>query len=388
MASDLIVPVVEVKNVRIHPNADMLSICEVLGYQMVNGLVEDPEGEIVRKFIKGERDARGKRVPVTNPNLKFETEAVRFSFRYKDGDKAIYFPADTILSDTLAEEFEVKHLLQSGNRVGRAKLRGEPSFGLIVALPDGVDWEIGQNVADHYDVQKWRPDPDQATAPDAAPYDSDIDPFFVKYTDVQDGLMLYKHFQPDEEVVATEKIHGRNCRVGYVNGTLCVGSRTVRLDPEVGRDKSMFWPVAERPEVKKLLDAVLDCGVKTVILFGEVYGPGVQSLHYGCTKEKGFRAFDVYVDGSFYDFHSFADLCDLHGVERTPVLFQGPFDLEKVKEVAEGKSVLPGASNIREGVVVRTAVERRDPAWGRMVMKFISSEYDLSKHKKKDTTDV
>jgi hypothetical protein len=51
MSSDLIVPVVEIKNVRIHPNADMLSLCDVLGYQMVNGLIEDPEGEIVRWFI-------------------------------------------------------------------------------------------------------------------------------------------------------------------------------------------------------------------------------------------------------------------------------------------------------------------------------------------------
>lgn len=43
MASDLIVPVVEVRNVRIHPNADMLSLCVVLGYQMVIGLMEDTE---------------------------------------------------------------------------------------------------------------------------------------------------------------------------------------------------------------------------------------------------------------------------------------------------------------------------------------------------------
>jgi hypothetical protein len=38
--------------------------------------------------------------------------------------------------------------------------------------------------------------------------------------------------------------------------------------------------------------------------------------------------------------------------------------------------------------VVRPAKERRDPALGRVVLKFISPEYDLSKHKKKDTTDL
>ena len=70
------------------------------------------------------------------------------------------------------------------------------------------------------------------------------------------------------------------------------------------------------------------------------------------------------------------------------MLYQGPFDLEKIKEISNGKSTLPGAQNIREGVVVRTAKERRDPALGRVCLKFIGPDYELSKHKKKDTTDL
>jgi RNA ligase (TIGR02306 family) len=151
---------------------------------------------------------------------------------------------------------------------------------------------------------------------------------------------------------------------------------------------SIFWGVWATDEVRALLDAMKETGAHTVILYGEVYGQGVQSLHYGCNKKKGFRAFDVYVDGDFLDFHGFADLCDLHGVERVPVLYQGPFDLEKIKEISNGRSTVPGANNIREGVVVRPAVERRDPVLGRVCLKFVSPEYDLSKHKKKDTTDL
>jgi hypothetical protein len=181
MASDLIVPVVTVKNVRIHPDADMLSLCDVLGYQMVNGLVEDPEsGTIPRTFIKDKRDERGRRVPATgdyyDDNSEEQVETILYSYRYKDGDKAVYFPADTILPQKWAEEFEVTHLLQGkeANRVGRCRLRGEPSFGLIVGLPEGVDWELGQNVADYYDAEKYIPTGE--TAPDAAPYDSEVDP--------------------------------------------------------------------------------------------------------------------------------------------------------------------------------------------------------------------
>lgn len=410
MASDLIVPVVEVTNVRPHPNADMLSIAEVLGYQVVNGLVEDPEGETVRHFVAGDeadefkRDERGRPIPCSPDDEEIlKTDgilAARYSFRYKNGDKGVYFPADTVLSDELAERFNVKHLLKSGNRVSRTRLRGEPSFGLVVELPEGVNWKVGQNVAEHYDVKKYTPPPRNDPG-DIAEYASEVDPFFVKYTDIQNGLLLYDKFQEGEEVIATEKIHGANCRIGIVNGTFVAGSRTTRkVDPapdcgETEEDLKvfkdyLFWSPVANPGVRKLLFALAETGAKTVILFGEVYGQGVQSLHYGVggKKAKGFRAFDVYVDGEYMDFHGFADLCDLHGVERAPVLFQGPFDLEKIKEVSNGRSTLPGADNIREGVVVRPAVERRDPALGRVVLKFISPQYDLSKHKKKDTTDL
>lgn len=403
MASDLIVPVVEVRNVRIHPNADMLSICEVLGYQMVNGLVEDPEGEIVRHFVAGDTenefklDERGRRIPCAPDDEDVLTTdgviSARYSFRYKDGDRAVYIPADTVLSNELAEEFEVKHLLKGGNRVGRARLRGEPSFGLIVGLPAGVDWEIGQNVAEHYDVQKYAPPPRNDPG-DIAPYDSDIDPHFVTYTDIQNGLIFYEKFQDGEEVCASEKLHGANCRVGLINGKLVAGSRTTRkqdiLDGGLYKD-FLFWSPLTNPGVEDLLIAVTEGSTaKTVILFGEVYGQGVQSLHYGVggKKEKGFRAFDLYVDGDYLDYDQFKMLCDAHEVKTVPILYRGPFDLDKIKEVSNGKSTLPGADNIREGVVVRPVVERRDPALGRVCLKFIGTDYELSKHKKKDTTDV
>jgi len=33
MSSDLVVPVVVLRNVRPHPNADLVELCDVLGYQ-------------------------------------------------------------------------------------------------------------------------------------------------------------------------------------------------------------------------------------------------------------------------------------------------------------------------------------------------------------------
>lgn len=389
MASSLIVPVVEVKNVREHPQADMLSISEVLGYQMVNGLIEDPNGSIKRTFVRDQRDAKGKRVPATPETPEDQRETVSYSFRYKEGSHAVYFPADTILTDEWAEKFEVKHLLREGNRVGRARLRGEVSFGLVVEIPEGQNWTLGQNVADYYGAKKWEPDPNKATALDAAAYDSDVDPHFVEYTDLEDGFLLYEKLRPGEEVVAVEKIHGNNCRVGLINGTIQVGSRTNRKDPEKLRKESIYWPVAENEDVLGLLKGLTrDFQAKIVILFGEIFGAGVQSLNYGQKKTKGFRAFDIYVDGRYLSYDDFEGSCDRYGVQFAPLVYRGPFSLSKIKEISNGKTTMPGADHVREGVVVRPAVERRDPALGRVVLKFVGSDYNLSSHKDKDTKDL
>lgn len=386
MARSLIVPVVEVRNIREHPQASLLSIVDVLGYQMVTGLVEDSDGPILRKFVPGVRDANGKRVPQEHTDQP--TEIVRYSFRYKEGDLGVYFPADTILPDVWVDKFEVRPYVGTGNRIKRARLRGEPSFGLIVERAD-PSWVVGQNVAEHYGATLYSPLPRVGNdAVGFEPYDHEIDPLFEKYTDIEDGRLLYGRMLPGEEVVVSEKLHGINCRVGVANGVRHAGSRTARrVKPADGNlEADTYWRPWAIPGVERLIDS-LARDHKVVILSGEVFGRGIQSLDYGSTKAKGFRAFDIYVDGNYLDYDAFAKACDEFGVQRVPVLWRGPFDLAKVKELAEGKTTM-GADHIREGVVVRAAVERRDPALGRVVLKVISSEYDLSKHKEKESVDA
>lgn len=345
MARSLIVPVVTVRNARPHPNADKLDLVEVLGYQMVTG--------------KG---------------------------RWQDGMLAVYFPADTVLPDEWVDKFNVRPYVGSGNRIKRARLRGEPSFGLIVE-PADPSWQEGQNVADHYGATQYRPPLRQGNdAVGFAPYDNEIDPLFDKYTDIEDGRLLYDKFLPGEEVVVSEKIHGRNCRVGIVDGQVVAGSMTARRERPADVGSDMFWGPWADARVEALLTD-LARAYKVVILYGEVYGPGVQSMNYGVRDGRGFRAFDICVDGRYLDFDGFARACDMHGVPRVPVLYRGPFDLAAVKGLANGQTTL-GGDHIREGVVVRTSTERRDPTIGRMVLKIIGDEFDLSKHKEKEAVDA
>src|SRR3954467_14895224 len=102
--STIKVTVTPITELRAHPNADALDLATVGGWQMC---------------VK-----RGS---------------------YKDGDLVVYFEPGTVLPAAVAERFGVTNYLSSktdinGNRVlvvHRVKLRGEPSFGLVVAPEPG-----------------------------------------------------------------------------------------------------------------------------------------------------------------------------------------------------------------------------------------------------------
>lgn len=401
MASSVVVPVVELQNVREHPNASMLGLADVLGFQVVVGLVEDPDGDIVRSFVKGERDERDNRVPFEEGS-EGEKEDVSFRFRYQDGDRAVYFPADTIIPDELSERLNVKHLLggKSKDRVKRIALRGEPSFGMLAEIPEDEDWEVGFNAAEHFGATKYIP-PIRATAGDAEKYDERIDPLVEKYTDIENGRIFTDVFEDGEEVIVTEKIHGTNCKVGIVKDVdVFAGSMTVRRKRPVdenGADeffdseamkKNVYWHPWSIDGVQDLIN-MLVADHQIVTLYGEIFGGSVQSLSYGIPKGRGvgFAAFDLSVDGKYLDWDELAALCDRFSVPVAPVLYRGPFSMEKIKELAEGDTTM-GDSHIKEGVVVKPVKERRDPKIGRAVLKYISIAYDLSKNKKKDTTDI
>lgn len=337
--SSLIVPVTTIEAIKPHSNADSLELAQVLGWQLV-----------VRK---GE---------------------------YQVGDRIVYFPIDTVLPLEVSERFGVTRYL-SKQRIRCAKLRGEPSFGLAVR-PDR-DWPVGENVADFYGAVKFEP-PVRVTAGDA-----EVDhPLFVAYTEIENMRNFPTILEQGESVILSEKLHGTNTRVGYIEGEWMAGSMRLRRkrpleDHFAG---STYWfPLSLEP-VRKLLD-VLAREHRQVILFGETYGSKIQSFHYGLFGRIGFRAFDLLLDGHYTDWPDFLQLCARYGVETVPVLATVPFDLVAVKRYSEGKTqIMAKDAHIREGVVVRPVRERHDPRVGRVILKYVSDSYLFGE--KSDFTDI
>lgn len=337
--SSLIVPVTTIEALSPHSNADSLELAQVLGWQLV-----------VRK---GE---------------------------YQVGERIVYFPIDTLLPLEVSERFGVTRYL-SKQRIRCAKLRGEPSFGLAVR-PD-QDWPVGENVAEYYGARKYEP-PVRVTAGDA----EKDHPLFVSYTEIENMRNFPALFTPGESVMISEKIHGTCARVGSIEGELMAGSKQVRRrHPEEDRfaSNTYWYPLSLEP-VRTLVEA-LASEHRQVILFGEVYGSKIQSLHYGLQGTIGFRAFDLLLDGHYMDWPDFLNVCAKYGVENVPTLATIPFDLNEVKRYSEGPTQLMSQqAHMREGVVVRPVSERHDPRVGRVILKYVSDTYLFGE--KSDYTDV
>ena len=331
--STLIVEVSRIDRVLPHPNADLLELAHIKGWQCVV-----PRG------------------------------------RYAPGALVTYVPIDSVLPEPLAERLGVTKYLSKG-RVRCARLRGEPSFGLIMDVEDPA-WAEGTDVRDHYGITKYVP-PLRPSAGDAA----EPHPLFVEYTDVENLRNFPAVFAGGEEVVVTEKIHGTNCRVGVVEGELMAGSMSVRRQRPADASRlpsSLYWFPTTLPGVRALLEELASQS-RQAILFGEVYGSKVQNLSYGHVGTLGFVAFDLLVDGRYLDPDAFAAVCARFDVPTAPIVYRGAYSLEAVRAVSGGATVLGDGGHIREGVVVRPARERTDPKVGRVILKYLSDEYLFAK---------
>ena len=214
---------------------------------------------------------------------------------------------------------------------------------------------------------------------------------FHGYTDIENIRNFPDVLRPGEEVVITEKLHGKNCRLGLIRVSSAEGEtfefmavsndvRRKEVDSK-GRPSDFWRPLTDA--VRNLLRDVSG-GERSAILFGELYGSGVQDMAYGLANgAKGFRAFDIAVDGKYLDYDQKTAALDRFGVELVPHLYRGPFSWEAIEKHTYGPTTLcapdvAGRFEGREGCVVTPVKERYDAdlgGTGRVILKSISADY-------------
>ncbi|MFI0719226.1 RNA ligase (ATP) [Streptomyces sp. NPDC021224] len=307
---------------------------------------------------------------------------------YRTGDFAVYIPEQAVLPDPLIGELGLTGRLagSAANRVKAVRLRGELSQGIVCrpAALGGTDLERAaaddQDFAERLGITKWVP-----PVPVSMSGDVESAPDLLPWIDIEN---LKRHpgiFAPGDLVTVTEKLHGTACCLTYRadDGTLHVtskglGSQHLALKEAPG---NLYWRAVRGyglPELAAELARTL--GAARIGIYGEVYGGGVQDLGYGVDARRelpGYATFDVCADtGGALRWLDPAEL-PVGDLPLVPRLYRGPFDLDRVLELAQGRETVTGREvHIREGVVVRTAEDKYSPVLGgRAVAKVVGDAY-------------
>lgn len=357
--SSLIVEVCSIDQVYEHPNADKLDLAKIKGWQVVIG--------------KG---------------------------TYKPGDKVVYFPPDCVLPEYVTDQMGVTKYCKPGypknldgtrdpgSRVSVAKLRGHASYGLISRLPEDKDWEVGTDVAKYYGATKWEPGESKFKI-----FQGDMErehPAFTRYTNIENVKNFPDAFSHNPNVVITEKIHGTNARLGLIKPEgeelFVAGShKTQRKEPKEG-ESSLYWEPLTEPIKCMLRDLLEEWNAQVVIVFGEIFGRGVQDLCYG-QEGHSFRVFDIMIDGKYMNYATTVNACMKFDVEMVPVLYEGPFELADIERLSTGVSTFhalteenPKEFQQLEGIVIKPTIEQHsDILNGRLILKSINPDYLVRK---------
>lgn len=294
---------------------------------------------------------------------------------FSPGDLAVHIPPDALVPVDREEFSWLADKATNGlHRVRYSKLRGVPSFGFLVPLPGTPNGDEalseGQEVRHLLGVTKYDPGPCYQMEGQGEMLTCPVGDM-VPYYDIE-GLRKYEQlFAPGEPVVITEKIHGSNGRWVWVDGQLYCGSRTKF------RQASVWNRMAE----KYGLDGILSKH-PGLVLYGEVYGKGIQDLTYG-KEEPEVLFFDAYDtrSGKWLNVYDVSTFCIVERLPHVPILYEGPFNLQSAYSMAEGLSTIVGANHVREGIVVKPVQERWDSEGlgGRVFLKLPGEGYLLRK---------
>ena len=325
----------KLENLRAHPNADRLEICDILGFQCVV-----PKG------------------------------------LYNEGDLVVYIQTDTVLPAD--QEWAEEYIRYSPKRTKAVKLRGEWSEGIVAPLSKWINHKelffdgrfpddcIGDDVSASIGVTKYEPQlPSNESVIGTLPYG-------LGKTD-EDRFENLRNLPLGEIADVTLKIDGQSATFGYfqADGRFFVCGRRFEVDAEEENRYSIHVP--------KLKDTIIEyCKKHNVSLAfrGESYGNGIQKNPNNphSTKEHSFALFSVWnIDKRRYerkgDKHYFLNVADETGIETVPLLEECvEITPELIKKYSVGLKKIDGQPF--EGVVV----QYKDGSF-----KIINKDYDSKK---------
>jgi RNA ligase (TIGR02306 family) len=329
---------------------------------------------------------------------------------YQVGDKVVVATTDAVIPQDLSDLMGVTNYLRKGQRVRTVKLRGVYSECLLIPFKYLAPKSLENNVNEGDDmmtilgVTKYEPP--------VKTVQLSVGGRKIKYHQNPNFKVYYKFpnqknvpdmFSEEDEVVITRKLHGTNARYGIVRKKrLSLWDRVKMLfgnhwaafeyvlgshNVEKGSDSQGFYNTNVWKEVdikydirQKLWDHVKETYepfdlTEGVVIYGEIYGAGIQKNYdYGLTDIK-FAGFDVQVDGEYQPYINETVHFDCLQLPQVELLYQGNWSKEEQDKYVFNNNI-EGTKVPHEGVVVKSVSGNRGK-----VSKVINPDYSIFSEK-------
>jgi RNA ligase (TIGR02306 family) len=254
---------------------------------------------------------------------------------YKVDDLVVVATTDAVIPQELSDSMNVTNYLRKGQRVRTVKLRGVYSECLIIPISiaakatgfANTKFDEGDDMMDTLKIFKYEPPAVQIQLSSGRK---------LKYYQNQNFGIYYKFpnsknvkgmFNEEDVVEVSRKIHGTNARYGIVKkNKLSIWDKVKRLfgdkwieyeyvygshNVEKGSDSQGFYDsdvwrtIADKYNIRERLWDLLKLskdiyGIENgIVIYGEIYGPGIQKNYdYGLT-EIDYAGFDVTINGEY-----------------------------------------------------------------------------------------
>jgi RNA ligase (TIGR02306 family) len=326
---------------------------------------------------------------------------------YTVGDYVVVATTDAVIPQEISDAIGVTNYLRKGQRVRTVKLRGVYSECLIIpfdSLPQmktqfatgiGYYWKTGEDLMEHLGIFKYEPPVKQIQLASGRKIKYKDNPNFGVYYKFPNLKNVQGMFTEKDRVEITRKLHGTNARYGVVKKSKLsfidkvkrfFGNKWIEYEyvygshnVEKGSDSQGFYDtdvwrtVAEKYKIKEKLwefvkeDKDIDSGV---ILYGEIYGAGIQKNYDYGLKDIEFAGFDLVEDGEYqsvlYSRLAIKNLLHLPYVE---LLYRGRWSQE-IQDSFVFNNFIEGTKVPHEGIVIKHVSGERNK-----VAKVINPDY-------------
>ena len=319
---------------------------------------------------------------------------------YQEGDLVVVATTDAVIPQKLSDGINVTNYLRKGQRVRTIKLRGVYSECLIIPIgfiPEKYRYE-GSDCMELLEIFKYEPPVKTITLEsNGRKVRYHQNPNFHIYYKFPNQKNVPDMFTEEDEVVITRKLHGTNARYGIVRKKklslfdrvkLLFGRKWAEFEyvygshnVEKGSDSQGFYStdvwdeVAKKYDIRyRLWDHVKDTFnpddlSEGLIIYGEIYGQGLQKNYdYGMMEIK-FAGFDVEVDGKYERYNSELAHFECLDLPKVELLYRGYWNKE-TQDSYVFNNFIKGTKVPHEGIVVKDVSGDR-----RKVSKVINPDY-------------